>query len=301
MWEIGDGAGEGARGTCAITGASGYVGSRVAARLASAGWEIRALARAAPSGRQSAFTHVPFELGRELRAPALAGVDALVHAAYDFDATRRSEIAAVNVAGSRRLFAAARAAGVERIVLVSTVAAFPGARSHYGRAKLEIEHAALAAGAAVVRPGLVWGPRGAAMFGALQRAVARLPVVPLPVPDGLQLRLVHEDDLALLVERLLHSWPQGSGKLLVAASLQTLAFGELLSSLAPRTGRRARFVRLPWRAAWLGLRTLEAAGARPPFRSDSLVSLVAIDDDPLARATDRAERYGVQFRPYAHA
>jgi nucleoside-diphosphate-sugar epimerase len=224
-----------------------------------------------------------------------------VHAAYDFDPNRWSDISAVNVEGSQRLFAAAREAGVDPIVVVSTVAAFPGARSLYGRAKLEIERAALDAGAVVIRPGLVWGPHGAAMFGALRRAIERLPVVPLPVPAGLELSLVHEDDLALLVERLLYSWPRGAGKLLVAASRQTPTFGELLRSLALGAGRRPRFVRLPWRAAWLGLRTLEEFGMKPPFRSDSLVSLVAIDGDPLARATDRAESYGVQFRPYASA
>jgi nucleoside-diphosphate-sugar epimerase len=299
MWATsGQGAGS-ALGTCAITGTSGYVGSRLAERLASGGWDIRALSRAEPNGRQSRFARVRFELGPEPAPEALSGADALVHAAYDFGLTRWSDIERVNVEGSRRLFAAARAAGVGRIVFLSTVAAFPGARSRYGRAKLEIERAARAAGAAIVRPGLVWGPRGAAMFGALQGAVGRLPIVPLPAPAGLELSLVHEDDLALLVERLLHGWPESSGELFVAASARTLAFGELLRSLAPQGGRRPRFVRLPWTAAWLGLRTLEALGVRPPFRSDSLVSLVAVDDAPLARATARAERYGVQFRPYA--
>jgi len=289
------------RSICAVTGTSGYVGSHVADRLADAGWEVRALCRSEGSRKRSRFTQVHFELADEPAPQALAGVDALVHPAYDFSFTRWSDIERVNVEGSRRLFGAAHAAGVKRIVCVSTTAAFPGARSLYGRAKLQIERAALEVGGAIVRPGLVWGPQGAAMFGALQRAVERLPIVPLFVPAGLELNLVHEDDLAALVERLLDSWPEASGQLLVAASERTLTFAELLRSLAQRAGRQPRFVRLPWRAAWLGLRTLEAAGATPSFRSDSLVSFVAIDRDPLARATDRAERFGVRFRPYTGA
>ncbi len=243
----------------------------------------------------------PFELGDNPAPDVLEGTDALVHAAYDFSVTRWPDIERVNIEGSRRLFAAAQEAGIDRIVCISTLAAFPGARSLYGRAKLEIERAAIEVGATVVRPGLVWGPEGAAMFGALRRVVTGLPIVPVFVPGELELSLVHEDDLAMLVERLLERWPQASGALLVAASSHTLTFGELLDSLARRAGRRPRFMRLPWRAAWLGLRALEAVGVTPPFRSDSLVSLVSIDREPFAHATDSAERYGVRFRPYTLA
>lgn len=286
------------RGICAITGTSGYVGSRVANRLASAGWEVRALCRPSASQKQSGFTQARFELGSRVTPRVLAGADALVHLAYDFGVSRWINIERVNVEGSRRLFAAAREAGVDRIVYVSTTAAFPGARSLYGRAKLASEQAALDADAAIVRPGLVWGQEGAAMFGSLQRAVERLPIVPLPVPSDLELHLAHEDDLAVLVERLLDRWPTGSGKLYVAASEDGLTFGRLLRSLALKADRRPRFVRLPWRIAWFGLKILEDLGVVPPFRSDSLLSLVVSDDKPFARATDRTDRYGVTFRPY---
>ncbi len=275
---------------CAVTGASGYVGSRVAEHLSAAGWTVRRLDR---SG-----SDVRFDLANPVPAAAFDGADALVHLSYDFGCQSWREIERVNVGGSRRLFQAARAAGIERIVCVSTVAAFPGARSNYGRAKLEIERAAFEAGGCVVRPGLVWGSRGGAMFGALERAVRRLPVVPLPVPPGLEMVLVNEDDLAELVERILESWSEASGELLVAASEQSLSFGALLRSLAIGDSRPPRQLRLPWRAAWLGLRALELVGVTPPFRSDSLVSLVAVDTDPFSRATTTAERFGVRFRPY---
>jgi nucleoside-diphosphate-sugar epimerase len=275
---------------CAITGTSGYVGSRVAEHLSAAGWTVRRLGRSDGDVR--------FDLADPVPAAAFDAVDALVHVAYDFGCQGWREIQRVNVDGSRRLFAAARAAGIERIVCLSTVAAFPGARSNYGRAKLEIERAAFEAGACVVRPGLVWGPRGGAIFGALERAVNRLPVVPLPAPAGLEIVLVNEDDLAELLARILESWPEASGELVVAASEEPLSFGALLRSLVSGEGRPPRVVRLPWRLAWLGLRTLELVGVTPPFRSDSLVSLVAVDADPLARATTKAERFGVHLRPY---
>lgn len=287
------------RRACAVTGASGYVGSRVAAHLADVGWEVRALCRQRPNVYGSHVSHVPFELASGAPREALQGVAALVHAAYDFGGTRWSDVARVNVEGSRRLFAAAREDGVDRIVFVSTVAAFPGARSVYGRAKLEIERIATGMGATVIRPGLVWGPEGAAMFGALRGAVEHLPVVPVIHARGLELRLVHEEDLARLVERLLAHWPERPERLFVAASEETLTLITLLRALALQAGKRRYFVSIPWVLPWLALRALEALGMRPPFRSDSLLSLVNADRDPLARATGSAERYGVKFRAYS--
>lgn len=285
-------------GICAITGAGGYVGSCVAGRLAAAGWEVRALCRPRPGHSQTAFAQADFELGQQVDPQALSGADALVHLAYDFSLNRWIDIERVNVEGSRRLFVSAREAGVDRIVHVSSVAAFPGARSLYGRAKLAIEEAALAASAAIVRPGRVWGPQGAATFGPLQRAAQRLPVVPVPVPRELRLFLTHEDDLAALVEGLLDLWPAGSGQLYVATSADWLQFGELLRSLALKAGKRPRLLQLPWRPFRIGLRILEDIGAKPPFRSDGILSLAESDRQPLAHATDHTDRYGVTFRPY---
>src|ERR1700734_2525745 len=145
-------------GICAVTGASGYVGSRVASHLAGVGWGVRALCRSQPETvRGNRLFHLAFDLATGPSPRTLGGADVLVHTAYDFSHTRWSDIARVNIDGSRRLLEAARDAEIDRIVYVSTTAAFPGARSMYGRAKLEIEQIALDLGAVVIRCGLVWG------------------------------------------------------------------------------------------------------------------------------------------------
>lgn len=171
----------------------------------------------------------------------------------------------------------------------------------YGRAKLEIERVAMKLGAAIIRPGLVWGDPGAAMFGSLRNAVERLPLLPLIAPADLELALVCEDDLVLLLERLLEAWPDGAGELFVAASAHGVTFGQLLRSLSLQAGKHCRFVPVPQTPVHLGLRMLETLGVTPPFRSDSLVSLITADSEPLARATADAGRYDVSFRPYALA
>jgi len=273
----------------------------MASHLASVGWEVRALCRSQPTIEGDRVSHLRLDLATGPTPEMLEGADVLVHAAYDFSCTRWSDILRVNVDGSRRLLRAARSAGVDRIVCVSTVAAFPGARSMYGRAKLEIERLALDLGAVVMRCGLVWGPQGGAMFGALRQAVERLPVVPLVAPADLRLMLVCEDDVVLLLERLLDRWPERPGSLFVAGSADTVKVGELLRSLTPSTGAHRRFVPVPWRPVWFALRCLEKLGVSPPFRSDSLLSLIGTDAQPLARATAAPEHYGVCFRAYSPA
>jgi len=61
------------------------------------------------------------------------------------------------VEGSIRLLRMAKAAGVGRIVFISTISAFTGARSRYGRAKLQVESVCRELGGIILRPGLVFG------------------------------------------------------------------------------------------------------------------------------------------------
>src|SRR5205814_3363974 len=111
-----------------------------------------------------------------------------------------AEIERVNVAGSVALFQAAEAAGVVRRLFVSTISAWDGGRSQYGRGKLTVERAVRASGGLIVRPGLVWGCEGRGMFAALAR-IAALPVLPLFDGGRQPFFLIHAEDLAALLAR----------------------------------------------------------------------------------------------------
>ena len=142
-----------------MTGARGMLGRAVALALAARGDDVTVLQRR-PSGLP--LREVLADLG-DPDAPldaALAGQDAVVHLAAKVDVVGPwREYARTNVEGTRRLLAAARAAGVARFVHVSSpsvahagdalvgAGAGPadpgGARGHYARSKALAEQAVL--------------------------------------------------------------------------------------------------------------------------------------------------------------
>lgn len=265
----------------AITGASGFVGSILARHFEDAGWDVVRLSHSASTSDTST---VPFRLGEDLAPDVFRSrqIADLVHCAYDFRPVKPAEIYRVNVEGTRKLLAAAKAGGVERIAVMSSISAFDGATSTYGRAKLQIEAAAISAGALVVRSGLVYGDGPATsggMFGSLAKSVER-GVVPL-IDGGKHVQyLIHEEDLWLLMKGFFEGEVRDPGKPVVAAASKAWPLRDLLAELARRQGRHPRFVAVPWMPVWASLRLAEVVHIPVPFRSDSVISLVRQDPNP---------------------
>jgi nucleoside-diphosphate-sugar epimerase len=274
----------------AVTGASGYLGSRICNTLESRGWQVRRLVRSPEPGDR---TSRRYDMASPIDRASLASVGVLIHAAYDFTLTRQSDIWRVNVDGTRRLVDAARDAAVPRLIVLSTMSAYAGTRQLYGRAKLEIEAATAAAGGVAIRPGLVWSERPAGIAGALQR-VTHLPVVPL-IAGGARQFPVHVDDLMSAIGAIAGAETLPRGPIGVATE-QPVPFREVMAGLAGLQGRRCRFVRVPWQPVYWGLRLGELLRLPIPFRSDSLLGLVR--PAPSVPGLEVLASMGVTLRPF---
>ena len=108
-----------------VTGASGFLGWHVARTLLAKGLKVRALVR--PASKLTDLEGVERVTG-DLRDPdslaaAVEGCGLVFHAAADYRlwAKDESEMYRSNVDGTRNVLAAARSAGVERVVYTSTV------------------------------------------------------------------------------------------------------------------------------------------------------------------------------------
>lgn len=276
--------------TATVTGAGGYLGTRICATLEVRGWRVVRLVRD-PEPADPGARH--FELGQQVEEGTLRSVDLLVHTAYDFSLTRAEDIWRVNVQGTRQLLTAAKRGGVRRILVLSTMSAYEGTRQLYGSAKLEIEAAALAVGGCAIRPGLVYGDQPSGMAGALL-GLTRFPVVPLVAGDARQFP-VHVDDLTAAIVALAEA-DEVPDQAIGVAQPTSVTFRDLMTGLAAREGRRCRFVSIPWRPVYWGMRLLERLGVPLPFRADSLLGLVR--PAPSVPGAEILEGLGVTLRTF---
>lgn len=222
----------------AITGGTGFVGSRLIDRALAGGHDVRALVRRPRPPR----TGVAWIAG-DLAEPGelCAGADAVIHVAGVVNARDRAGFAAGNVAGTRRLLAAAAAAGVERFVHVSSLAAREPALSDYGWSKAGAEAAVIASDRAwtIVRPPAVYGPGDLELRDMFW--LARLGLALLPPPG--RLSLLHVDDLARL---LLACAIRDAGRIVLepddGAPLRHVGFGR---AIGRAVGRRVLALSLP--------------------------------------------------------
>lgn len=276
--------------TVGVTGAKGYLGAHLCAHLRSAGFRVMEFDIAPMQGVNAR----ELRLGADIPAELLRGVDVLVHAAYDFTLLDWHEIHRVNVEGSRKLFQAAGQAGVKRILLISTMAAFEGCRSMYGKAKLLMENDALACGGVAIRPGLMWGGGPGGLVDALGGIVTRSSVVPMFGGGRQVLYLNHRSDLGAFIARFAAGGIDAQGVFTVACD-KPWTFGDILRKLAEANGRHVRFLPVPWKPIYWLMKAMEKAGKRPPFRSDSLLSLMNQDPSP---DFSTCRRLGLSFRDF---
>lgn len=283
---------------CAVTGANGYVGSCIANYFIARGWNVLELARRPSSALDDHRAHVPYELGSPLDTSIFgdSNVSVLIHCAYDFSPVRWQDIRRVNVEGSMRLLRAAKKAGVKRIIFISSISAFEGCRSRYGKSKIEGEKIARDLGALIIRSGLVYGNRSTGgMFGSLQRTVTKSAIVPL-IGSGKYLQyLVHENDLCDLIFRFGTGDIAAPEKPVVAASPNGWYLRDLLRAMASANHKYVKLLPLPWPVVWLGLKMTELIGVAPPFRSDSVISLVRQNPKPDFSSADSV---GCAFRDF---
>lgn len=236
-----------ARGTgvLLVTGATGLVGREFCRLLALRRERFRALirptsAREALSGTGAWITEGDLTEPPSLVGP-LVGVRAVVHLAGVVRGSPELE-RAVHVHGTANLLGAARAAGVRRIVALSSDTVLRSRRSSYADSKAEAE-GLLAAWAAepdhellVLRPPMILGP-GSPHLASLRR-LGRLPL--LPVPSGAAGRSpVAVQDVA---EALLAALDLEADRLpeepFALAGSRSLSIGALVRAVARADGRR---------------------------------------------------------------
>lgn len=191
-----------------LTGAYGFIGSHLAARLSGDGHHVVGCGRDLALGRRTApqVQWVRCDLNRDTTAeawlPRLAGVDAVVNAAGILQASRRDDVDAIHFHAPAALFDACTMSGVRRVVQISALGV--AADTAYAASKRAADRhlMALELDWVVLRPSLVYA-RSCYGGTTLFRALAAAPfLVPLPGAGDQRFQPIHIADLAAAVARL---------------------------------------------------------------------------------------------------
>jgi uncharacterized protein YbjT (DUF2867 family)/ligand-binding SRPBCC domain-containing protein len=249
--------------TVAVAGGTGFVGGAIAIELHRRGHAVRVLTHRGETARGGLpdavdLRRADVQTGEGL-VDALRGADALAIAL----AFRNSPIEAprkhqtfmeVDAAGTERLIAAAREAGVKRVVYLSGAGAAPDAKRHWFRAKWRAEEAVRGSGLTwtIIRPTWLFGPRDVSLNRFLGFA-RRLFMVPMTNAGSQRLAPVFIDDAANLAADSL---------------VDEAAAGQVFELGGPTTLRMREIIAIALRAA--GLRRPIVPGPTP------LIKLAAV-------------------------
>lgn len=264
--------------TVAVTGANGYVGGLVVRALAP---YVRVVPLVRKLGEEGGniwrFDMAESEMTETLRR---ASVSQVVHVAWEMKTNSLETLRRVCVAGTRRLLNAATAAGIQKVIFISTISAFEGARSAYGRSKLEAESLVVAHGGIVLRLGLVYGQTARGVFGALMMLATRLPVIPSIWGGSGYQYLLHERSFSAAILRAVRGDFSAERRPLTLAHPVPIRLTELMRALAKSKGREVRVVSVPWFMPYASLRLAELARIPLALKSDSLISFVHQNPTP---------------------
>jgi nucleoside-diphosphate-sugar epimerase len=164
----------------AITGGTGFVGTRLIALAMEAGHEVRALTRR-ERAETPGVTWVRGDLDAEDALRTLCeGADAVIHVAGVVNAPDAQGFALGNIDGTRHILEAATAMGVRRFVHVSSLAAREPDLSAYGWSKAAGDALVQASALdwTIVRPPAIYGPGDLEMLELFKLAKHGLAVMP---------------------------------------------------------------------------------------------------------------------------
>jgi uncharacterized protein YbjT (DUF2867 family) len=267
-----------------VTGASGFVGSRLGPELAAAGHEVLAMTRN-PDRYQGTGRPVRGDVyDADSVAAALQGCDAayyLVHSLGDVDFEQRDAMAA-------RTFASAAAdAGLERIVYLGGLGEDGDELSAHLRSRREVEQLLGGAGVPVttLRAGIVIG-HGGISWEMTRQLVEHLPAMITP-------RWVHTRTQPIAVADVVRylvgvlDVPEAAGRALDIGGPDVLEYLEMLRRVAAIEGRRLLVVPVPLlsprlSSRWLSLVTsVDVQTGRSLI--DSMTNEVVVRDDSIRK------------------
>jgi len=274
-----------------VTGGSGFLGGYVLDEARRRGHEVVALARS-DTATAAVARHGAEPLSGDFDDPA--GLPEV------FSSARCSSllnIASLGFGHAPAILAAARAAGLDRAVFLSTTAVSTTLPARSRAVRLLAEEQIRESGLkwTILRPTMIYGAPGDRNLSRLLALLPRVPVLPVPGGGRHLQQPVHVADVAAGVLSAVER-PESAGTTYDIAGPEPLSFAELLRVAAWAAGSRTRFVPVPLSPLVAVARGYELLAARPWIRAEQLERLA---EDKAFSIEDAARDLGYAPRSFA--
>src|SRR5579884_1729029 len=257
-----------------ITGATGYVGRHLVARLVEKGERPRCLVR--DSRRAASILpadKVEFAQGDTTNPASLEaavrGIDTIVHAAFitaDHKQTTGNQYETTNVQGTTNLIQAAKAAGVRRMIEISGLGTKPAKPGSYmqGRYLAEKMLKESKLDWTIIQPSVLFG-KDAPFLKGLVDLIQSSPVVPLIGGGKVMFQPIYVEDVVSVVLRVLAEPERSSRRTHTIGGPEYYSFTEIIDALLHAMHKARLKLPAPRPLVGVGAAVMQAVLPKPPL------------------------------------
>lgn len=278
-----------------ITGATGYIGRHLVARLVSQGERPRCLVR----DIDKAKTILPADKVELVKGDttqtaalnaAMQGIDTVVHAAF-ITADRKSPggnfYNETNVNGTIHVVEAAKLAKVQRIILLSGLGTRPDKPGSYMQGRYEAEQAVMKSGISysIIRPSVLFG-KGASFVVGLANLAKTSPVLPLIGGGKMMFQPIYVEDVVTVITKILENPQTTSNKIFTIGGPGYYSFTQVFDEITKAMHIHRLKVYAPTPLVGLGAAVMEMVFPKPPL-TKAAMALFAFDNTTDLNSVER--------------
>ncbi|HZS79312.1 MAG TPA: NAD(P)H-binding protein [Ktedonobacteraceae bacterium] len=279
-----------------VTGASGYIGRHLVARLVQEGEKPRCLVRNVKRAA-SILPAAGIELVQgdttQLASleTAVQGVETIVHAAFltaDRKESAPHQYEKTNVEGTANLIQAAKKAGVRRIIEISGLGTRPDKPGSYMQGRYLAEQMLKESGLdwTIIQPSVLFG-KDAPFIKGLTDLIHTSPVVPLIGGGKIQLQPIYVEDVVTVILHVLREPERTRNKTYTIGGPEYYTFTQVIDLLLHTMHAKRLKAPAPRLLVGVGAAVMEAVLPKPPltkaammlFSFDNTTSLNSVERD----------------------
>jgi uncharacterized protein YbjT (DUF2867 family) len=278
-----------------VTGATGYIGRHLVARLVAQGERprclVRNISRAAnilPAGK------IEFVKG-DTTSPAtletaVQGIDTIVHTAFitaDHKQSAGNQYEATNVQGTANLVEAAKKAGVKRIIVLSGLGTRPDQPGSYMQGRYLAEQMVKESGLdwTIIQPSVLFG-KNAPFIKGLTDLIRTSPVVPLIGGGKVMFQPIYVEDVVTVILNVLHEPERTKDKTYTIGGPAYYSFTQIIDALLRAMHKRRIKAPAPTPLVGVGAAVMEAVLPKPPL-TKAAMTLFTFDNTTDLHSVER--------------